>query len=278
MQRSTRFYPMPFILPWESHLEVPILTGAEAADHNTVITRYLIHNEYLLVPHRIFLSGNILPLLHLSLQDNMLPVTSLNPFSATVANHRAEQTERILPHHSRNHPSWDVFSDTHYLVDSVEYTGRRAVVHAVLPSDLGLPDRDDRRAYLLYTYEGELMASILEGNGFVFPGSDLSSTLLHFQGDEILSMEQHRLNPYFPSFNHLYTLDIKETILVPDITTPDYLQQLDQWVRSDFVNRFHDVPVTHIWNEHRDLISRVTFHRLMDPYITFQVDSAVVPL
>jgi hypothetical protein len=163
-------------------------------------------------------------------------------------------------------------------VNSVEYTGWHAIVHTVLLSDLGLPDRHDGRAYLLYAYEGESMASILEGNGFVFPGSDLSSTLLHFQGDEILSMEQHRLNPYFPSFNHLCTLDIKETLLVPDLSAPDYLQQLDQWVHSDFSNRFHDVPVTHIWNEHRDLVSRAAFHRLMDPYITFQVDSAVVPL
>jgi hypothetical protein len=183
---------MPFILPLENHLEVPILMGEEAADHNTVITCYLNNNEYLLVSHRIYLSGNILPPLHLSLQDNMLLVTSLNQFSATVANHGAELTERILPYCNRNHPSWDVFNDTHYPVDSVEYTGWRAVVHAVLPSNLGLPDRDDRRAYLLYAYEGESTASILEGNGFVFPGSDLSSTLLHFQGDEILSMEQHR--------------------------------------------------------------------------------------
>jgi hypothetical protein len=147
-----------------------------------------------------------------------------------------------------------------------------------MPSDLGLPDRDDGRAYLLYAYEGESLASILEGNGLVFPGSDLSSTLLYFQGDDILSMEQHRLNPYFPSFNHLRTLDIQETVIVPDVTTLDYIQQLDQWVRSDFFNRFHDLPVTHIWNEHRDLFSRVTFHRLMDPYVTFQVDSAIVPL
>jgi hypothetical protein len=278
MQRSTRYYPMPSILPLENLLEVPILTGVAAADLNRVICHYLEDNEYLHIPHRIYLSGNVLPPLHLSLQDNMLPVTLLNLFSTTVANHGAELTERILPHHSRNHPSWDVFSDAHYPVDSVEYTGWRAVVHAVMPSNLGLPDRDDGRAYLLYAYEGESMASILEGNGFVFPGSDLSTTLLHFQGDEFLSMEQHRLNPYFPSFNHLRTLDIKETVLVPDVTAPDYLQQLDQWVHSDFFNHFHNVPVTHIWNEHRDLVSRVTFHRLMDPYITFQVDSAVVPL
>jgi hypothetical protein len=106
----------------------------------------------------------------------------------------------------------------------------------------------------------------------------LSSTLLYFQEDEILSTKQHRLNPYFPSFNHLHTLDIKETILVPDVTALDYLQQLDQWVRSDFFNRFHDVLVTHIWNKHKDLVSRTAFHRLMDPYITFQVDFAVAPL
>jgi hypothetical protein len=95
-------------------MQVPILTGAATADLNRVICRYLENNEYLHIPHRIYLSGNVLPLLHLSLQDNMLPVTSLNPFSATVANHRAKQTEPILPHHSRNHPSWDIFSDAHY--------------------------------------------------------------------------------------------------------------------------------------------------------------------
>jgi hypothetical protein len=67
--------------------------GSEAADRNTVITHYLNDNRYLLVPHRIYISGNVLRPLHLSLQDNMLPVTSLNLFSTTVANHRAEQTE-----------------------------------------------------------------------------------------------------------------------------------------------------------------------------------------
>jgi hypothetical protein len=81
----------------------------------------------------------------------------------------------------------------------MEYTGQHAIVHAVLPGDLGLPHWDDEQAYLLYTYEGEFMALIIEGNSFVFPGSDLSSTLLYFQEDEILSMEQDRLNPYFPS-------------------------------------------------------------------------------
>jgi hypothetical protein len=93
MQRSTRYYPMPSILPLENLLEVPILTGAAAADLNRVICRYLEDNEYLHIPHKIYLSGNILPPLHLSLQDNMLPVTSLNPFSATMANHGAELTE-----------------------------------------------------------------------------------------------------------------------------------------------------------------------------------------
>jgi hypothetical protein len=169
MQRSTRYYPMPSILSLENPLEVPILMGVAAADLNWVICRYLEDNEYLHIPHRIFLSGNVLPPLHLSLQDNILSVTSLNQFSATVANHRAKLTVWILPHHSRNHPSWDVFSNAHYLVDSAEYMGRCAVVHAVLLSDLSLSDCDNGRAYLLYTYKGESMALILEGNSLVFP-------------------------------------------------------------------------------------------------------------
>jgi hypothetical protein len=47
-------------------------------------------------------------------------------------------------------------------------TRQCAVVHAVPPNDLGLPDWDDGRAYLLYAYEGESMASILEGNSLFF--------------------------------------------------------------------------------------------------------------
>jgi hypothetical protein len=38
------------------------------------------------------------------------------------------------------------------------------------------------------------------------------------------------------------------------------------------------VPVTHIWNTHRDLVSWAAFHRLLDPYVKFQVDCTVVPL
>ena len=89
-----------------------------------------------------------------------------------------------------------------------------------------------------------MFASVLEDNGFSFSGSDSSASLLHFQEDKILPMEQYHLNPNFSSFSHTDTFNILETILVPDVTTANYTQQLDEWVRSDYFNRFHDVPVT----------------------------------
>ena len=98
---------------------------------------------------------------------------------------------------------------------NVDHTGRRAVVHAIDPADLGLPPRPDGRSLLLYAYEGEELCSVLEGNGFCFPGSDLHDSFLHCQGDQILSSEQNLLGVYFPFFPHEDALITEETAVVP---------------------------------------------------------------
>ena len=85
------------------------------------------------------------------------------------------------------------------------------------PKDLGLPERPDGKAILLYTYEGEELCSVLEGNGFCFPGSDSRDCFIYFQGDEILSGEQQRYGVYFPLFPHTDALDNMETMLVPNV-------------------------------------------------------------
>ena len=89
-------------------------------------------------------------------------------------------------------------------------------MHAVDPVDLGLPPQPEGRAILLYTYEGKELCSVLEGNGFCFPRSDQRNLFLHFQGNEILSVEQQYLGVYFPSFPHKDALIVMETIIVPD--------------------------------------------------------------
>ena len=80
--------------------------------------------------------------------------------------------DRPLPMQQRRDPWWNVSHDARYEVTNPEYTGRHAVVHVVDPKDLGLPERPDGKAILLYAYEGEELCSVLEGNGFCFPGSD----------------------------------------------------------------------------------------------------------
>ena len=69
-------------------------------------------------------------------------------------------------------PWWNLWQDVRYPVTNVDHTGRRAVVHAVDPADLGLPEQPDGRTILLYAYEDEELCSVLEGNGFCFPGLD----------------------------------------------------------------------------------------------------------
>ena len=89
-------------------------------------------------------------------------------------------------------------------------------MHTVDPADLGLPPQPEGWSILLYAYEGEELASVLEGNGFCFPSLDQHNCFLHFQGDEILPRQQSYLGVYFPSFPHETTLFPMETIVVPD--------------------------------------------------------------
>ena len=117
---------------------------------------------------------------------------------------------------------WNVFHNTRYNVTNPEYTGRCALVHTVDPQDLGLPKRPDGCAILLYTYEGEELCSLLEGNSFCFPGLDPQDCFIHCQGNEILSGKQQRYGVYFPLFPHADTLDNMETMLIPNvISMPD---------------------------------------------------------
>ena len=116
-------------------------------------------------------------------------IRSLHDMNCLVFDHWIIQ-DRPLPAQQRRDLWWNVFHDARYEVTHPEYTGRRAVVHTVDPKDLGLPERPDGKAILLYAYKGEELCSVLEGNGFCFPGSDSQDCFIHFQGDEILSWEQ----------------------------------------------------------------------------------------
>ena len=123
---------------------------------------------------------------------------------------------RNLPYVRRHAPWWNLWQDARYPVTNADHIGQRAVVHAVDPADLGLPEQPDGHAILLYAYEGEEFCSVLEGNGFCFPGSDQCNSFLHCQGDEILSAEQQFLGVYFPFFPHEDALIAMETIDAPD--------------------------------------------------------------
>ena len=123
---------------------------------------------------------------------------------------------RDLPHVCCHVPWWNLWQDVRYPVTNANHTGRHAVVHTVDPADLGLPPQPEGHAILLYAYEGEELCSVLEGNGFCFPGSDQRNLFLHFQGDEILSVEQQYLGVYLPAFPHEDALIAMETIVVPD--------------------------------------------------------------
>ena len=109
---------------------------------------------------------------------------------------------RDLPHVHCHAPWWNLWQDTRYPVTNADHTRQCAIVHAVDPADLGLPTQPDGRSSFLYAYEGEELCSVLEGNGFCFPSSDQHNSFLHFQGDEIPSVEQQYLGVYFPSFPH----------------------------------------------------------------------------
>ena len=80
--------------------------------------------------------------------------------------------DRLQPVQRRFDLWWNIFHDACYNIINPKYIGRCAVVYTIDPQDLGFPERPDGRAILLYTYEGEELCLVLEGNSFCFPGSD----------------------------------------------------------------------------------------------------------
>ena len=181
----------------------------------------------------------------------------------------------------RHAPWWNLWQDARYPVTNADHTGRRAVVHAVDPADLGLPPQPEGRAILLYTYEGEELCLVLEGNGFCFPSSDQHNSFLHFQGDEILSAEQQYLGVYPPSFPHEDALIVMETIIVPDreldIMGVDPLRVM-AWEESAWHCQHWDVPRISEWNECIDWMWRCAWHKKNDEYLAFIKGRAEDPL
>ena len=179
---------------------------------------------------------------------------------------------RDLPHMHCHVPWWNPWQDTRYPMTNADHTGQCAVVHAVDMTDLGLPAQPDSHAILLYVYEGEELCSVLEGNGFCFPGSDQRDSFLHFQGDEILSIEEQYLGVYFPSFPHEDALIVMETIIVPDreldIMGADPLAVM-AWEESPWYCCHWDVPWISKWNECIDFMWRSAWHKKNDEYLTF---------
>ena len=177
-----------------------------------------------------------------------------------------------LPYARHHAPWWNLWQDVRYPVTNVDHTGRRAVVHAIDPVDLGLPPQPEGRTILLYAYKGEELCSVLEGNGFCFPGSDQCNSFLHFQGDEILSAEQQYLGFYFPSFPHEDALIVMETIVVPDreldIMGVDPLAVM-VWEESVWYCRHWDVSWISKWNECVDFMWRSAWHKKNNSYLDF---------
>ena len=179
---------------------------------------------------------------------------------------------RDLPHVRHHTPWWNLWQDARYPVTNVNHTGQRAVVHAVDPADLGLPPQPEGHAILLYAYEGEELYSVLEGNGFCFPGSDQHNSFLQFQGDEILSTEQQYLGVYFPSFPHKDALIAMETIVVPDreldIMGVDPLRVM-AWEEFAWYCCHWDVPRISEWNECINWMWRCAWHKKNDEHLKF---------
>ena len=145
-------------------------------------------------------------------------------------------------------------------------------MHTVDPADLGLPPQPEGRAILLYTYEGEELALVLEGNGFCFPRSDQRDSFLHFQGDEILPGQQSYLGVYFPFFPHEDALIMMETIVVPDqeldIMAVDPLAVMT-WEELAWYCHHWDIPWISEWNECVDYMWRTAWHKKNNDYLAF---------
>ena len=167
---------------------------------------------------------------------------------------------------------WNLWQDAQYPVTNSDHTGWCAIVHTVDPADFRLPTQPDGRTILLYAYEGEELCLVLEGNGFCFPSSDQHNSFLHFQGDEILSVEQQYLGVYFPSFPHEDTLIMMETIVVPDreldIMGVDPLAVM-AWEESSRYCQHWDIPWISEWNGCVDFMWRSAWHKKNDEHLKF---------
>ena len=154
-------------------------------------------------------------------------------------------------------------------------------MHAVDPADLGLQPQPDGRNILLYAYKGEELASVLEGNGFCFSGSDQRDSFLHFQGNKVLPSQQGYLGVYFPSFPHETMLIKLETNAVPnrqyDIMGPDPMKVM-AWALLPWYCQHWDVPWTSEWNEAVDFMWRTTWHKKNDNYLAILKVRAKDPL
>ena len=178
--------------------------------------------------------------------------------------------DRLLPVQWRHDLWWNIFHNACYEVTNPEYIGWCAVVHTVDPKDL---------AILLYAYEGEELCSVLEGNGLRFLGSDSRDCFIHFQGDEILPGEQQHYGVYFPLFPHTNALDDMETMLVPNVDSPEFsYEYVDLWQKCQWYNPLRDVPWISEWNEYVDQMWRSAFHKRMDPYFSILKQCTEDPL
>ena len=123
------------------------------------------------------------------------------------------------------------------------------------------------------------MCSVLEGNCFCFPGSDSRQCFLHCQGDEILFGEQKHYGVYFPLFPHADALDNMETMLVPNVDSPEFsYEYVDLWQQCQWYNPLWDVPCICKWNKCIDQMWRSAFHKHMDPYLSILKQHAEDPL
>ena len=187
--------------------------------------------------------------------------------------------DRLLPMQQRCDPWWNVLHDACYEVTNPEYTGQHATVHTVDPKDPRLPKRPDGKAILLYAYKGEELCSVLEGNGFCFLGLDSRDCFIHFQGDEILSGKQQCYGVYFPLFPHADALDDMETMLVPNVDSPEFsYEYIDLWQKCQWYNPLWDVPQISEWNECVDQMWQSAFHKHMDPYLSILKQCTKDPL
>ena len=130
-----------------------------------------------------------------------------------------------------------------------------------------------------YAYKGEELCSVLEGNGFCFLDLDLWDHFIHLQGDEILSGEQQHYGVYFPLFPHTDALDDMETMLVPNVDSPEFsYEYIDLWQQCQWYNPLWDIPHIRKWNECIDQMWRSTFHKHTDPYLSILKQHAKDPL